>query len=240
MNQRVVSGKIWVLLPLLFLTLFSCRKEIWKSSPPIEKEFNLTGFNKISVTDNFTITLTKGAAFSVKAIGPVNDVNDIVFSIANNILDIQYDDYINNRPGVNLVITVPTLVSLNLAGASEAVINGFQDEPHVIRAVLSGASKCTLNGTGINTNIDISGGSSLTVNGITANLYGNISGGGKLHAYGLLSDEVDIDASGGAVAYVKVSNTLFAAASGGSRIYYKGTPAIKQIETSGGGQVIQE
>jgi hypothetical protein len=97
-----------------------------------------------------------------------------------------------------------------------------------------------MNGTGINTQIDITGASRLDVSGSTASLYGNISGGGKLNAYNLNSTEVDIDASGGSEAYVKVINTLFASASGGSKIYYKGTPAVKNIDTSGGGQVIQE
>jgi hypothetical protein len=239
MKSKLNQLKKWMLLPSLLLFLFSCRKDR-DHSPVIEKEINLTGFNKIYAGERFNLVVTKGNDFHIKVKGPTNSVNDIDWNVANTILDIQYKHYENNRPKVDVIITLPVLVQVTLSGAGTGTINGFQGVTNVVRTVLSGASKCTLNGTGINTQIEISGASQLDANGSTASLYGNISGAGKLNAYDLTATEVDISASGASEARVKVEQTLFAEATGGSRIYYRGTPTVKNIQTSGGGQVIQQ
>lgn len=239
MNSKLNQLKKWMALPVVLLFLLSCSKDR-DDSPVIEKDINVTGFTKIYAGERFNLTINKGNNFSVKVKGPTNSVNDIDWNVANNILDIQYLHYENNRPRVDIAITLPSLVQLNLAGAGEGTVNGFQGVLNVVRTVLSGASKATLNGTGVNTQIDISGASELTINGTTESLYGNISGAGKLSAYDLTSTEVDISASGGSEARVKVTDRLFLEATGGSRIYYKGAPPVKSIQTSGGAQVIQQ
>jgi hypothetical protein len=223
-------------LPVLLL---SCKKDK-DHSPTIEKEFSIAGVNKVVAKNGFNVTITKGDAFSFKAKGPATYVNDLNLKMTNGILDIQFNHSWNNRPFIDITITMPLLIQLSLAGAGIGVVNGFEEQIAVMRAVLSEASKCTFNGAAINVVIDISGASRLDVSGSTENLYGNISGGGKLNAYNLSATEVDIDASGGSEAKVNVEETLFAAASGGSKIYYKGEPIHKTIETSGGGQVIKE
>ena len=238
MKSKLNQLKSGILLSLLVL-LFACNKTP-NHSPLIEKEINVNGFTKVFAGERFNITITKGTAFYVKATGPANSVNDITWSVANNILDIGYAHQESNRPVVDIVVTLPSFVSLNLSGAATGAVNGFQGTSNVLRAVLSGASKCTFNGTGVNMQIDISGASELTVNGSTESLYGNISGAGKLNAFDLTSTEVDINASGGSEARVKVTDRLFAEATGDSRIYYKGTPAIRNFEVSGGGQVIHQ
>jgi hypothetical protein len=223
-------------LPVLLL---SCNKDR-DHSPTIEKEFTIAGVNKVYAMNGFNVTITKGDEFSFKAKGPATYVNDLDLKMTNGILDIGFNHVWNNRPFIDITITMPLLVQVNLAEAGSGVVNGFEDQIAVMRAVLSEASKCTFNGAAINVAIDISGGSSLNVSGSTLSLYGNISGGGKLNAYNLSATEVDLDASGGSEAKVNVEEKLFAAASGGSRIYYKGEPFQKTIDTSGGGQVIKE
>jgi hypothetical protein len=239
MKSNLNQLRKWLLLPSLLLFAFCCRKNT-DNSPVIEKEINITGFNKVYASERFNVTITRGTAFSVKVKGPSNSVNDIDWSVANNILDIEYNHYQGNRPRVDIAITLPMLVQLNLSGAAAGTVNGFNAVSNVIRTVLSGASKCLLNGTGVSTQVEISGASELTINGATESLYGNISGAGKLAAYDVTSTEVDLSVSGGSEAKVKVSDRLFVEVAGGSRVYYKGSPAIKNVQTSGGGQVIQE
>jgi hypothetical protein len=239
MKKEITRLKRWTFLPSLLFVVFSCNKT--PDNPlVIEKEINLNGFNKIYAGERFNLIITKGNSFYIKVKGPADTVNDIDWNVANNILDIQYRHYMVNRPKVDVIITVPALIQVNLSGAAAGTVNGFQGVNNIIRTVLSGASRCTLNGTGANTQVDISGASELNVNGSTESLYGNISGAGKLNAYDLTSSEVDITASGGSEVKVKVVTTFFAEASGGSNIYYKGNPAVKNIQTSGGGRVIQQ
>jgi hypothetical protein len=238
-KQSLLLSK-WIWIPVLLLLVFtSCRKTGWEDSPDTEKEFNLTGFTRLTAGEKFNLVVNKGT-FSIKARGPVNDVNDIEMKVVNNGLEIRYKKYLSYRPEVDIIITMPDFVSIHLSGAATSSVNDFQDIQHVTRAILSGASKLVMNGTGINMQVDISGASQLDVSGNTLSLYGSISGAGKLNAYDLFSDEVDIEVSGGSTAYVNPLNTIYGTATGGSRIYYKGDPPTKHFETSGGGQVIKQ
>ncbi|RYG23706.1 MAG: DUF2807 domain-containing protein, partial [Chitinophagaceae bacterium] len=145
-----------------------------------------------------------------------------------------------DRYRIDFTITLPTLVAVHLSGAAKGTVSGFQGQNSVIRTMLSGASECTLDGAGINVQVDISGASKLTASGTTDNLYGTISGASFLLAYGVAADEVDIAVSGSSKAYVAPVNSFFAEASGNSRIYYKGDPFTKHFETSGNAQIIKE
>lgn len=238
MKNVFLALKSWMFLPVFTaLLIFSCRRNR-QDSPIIEKEITLTGFTKIYGGDRFNLIITKGDNFYIKVKGPSNDLNDVNVSVANNILDIQYSGFQNNRSRVDVHITLPSLVSINLTGAATATVEGFQDNQHVTRAILSGNSRLVMDGTGTNLQVDITGSSRLDVAGTTSSLYGTLSGGAKLNAYELSSAEVDISALDRSEAYVKVNNTLFANASGGSRIYYKGCPVTKNMETSTGGLVV--
>jgi hypothetical protein len=231
--------KHFVLMSSFITILLSCNKDK-DHSPTIEKDITVTGFTKVFAIHGFNVIITKGNSFSIKAKGPSTYVNDIKLSVTNNMLDLQFEHNWSNRPIIDVIITLPNLIQVTLGDAGKAVVNGFENENHVMRAVLSGASKCTFNGAPINVSFDLTGASQFDVNGATLNLYGSMSGGSRLNAYGLVADEVDIEANSGSEAHVKVVNVFFASATGGSRIYYKGDPAVKNTESSGGGQVIKE
>lgn len=239
MKKKVFQLKSLILLPLLTLVLYSCEKDI-DNSPVTEKEFDHTNFNKVMAGDVFNVIITEGADFSIRARGPVNSVNEMKLTVSANQLRIEYTVHRNNRPQIDVFITMPVLTSINLSGASKGSVSGFAGSPFNIRAILSGASELDLDGAGVNTEVDISGASKLTVNGTTESLYGVISGAGRLNSYALTSTEVDLTLSGGSTAYVNVVESIIISASGGSKVYYKGNPPTKHFETSGGSEVIPQ
>jgi len=232
--------KFFLYTTLVFL-FFSCNKEKHECPGSTEQNFSLTGFTKINAGDANTVTITKGDAFNIKAKGCTNDLADLDLSIdAGNFLIIKFKNYRKNRYRVDFVITLPTLVSINLSGAAKGNVSGFQGQNSVIRTILSGASECNLNGAGINVQVDVSGASKLIASGATESLYGTISGASSLEAYGVDATEVDISATGNSKAYVSPLHTFFAEASGNSHVYYKGNPVTTHFVTSGNGKIIHE
>jgi hypothetical protein len=129
---------------------------------------------------------------------------------------------------------------VSLSGAAKGNISGFQGQSTVMRTVLSGASQCVLDGTGINVSVELSGASILTVSGATESLYGNISGASSLDGYNTPATEVDIAVSGSSKARVMPIQNIFADVSGSSTVYYKGTPAVTNFITTGNGKIIHE
>ncbi len=220
--------------------LFSCKKEkVNTKSQTFEKAFNVTNFNRIYAGETFHLVIKKGNEFKLAAKGSAKAINQIQCAVDNNkILDITFAEYVTDT--VEVSITMPLLVSLNLAGGATALVTGFQGQLTVLRAVFSGKSKGAITGTGINTNVAIAGFSELTITGATENIYGEISGDGKLNSYGLVSTKADLSLTGRARAYVLVQNTLFGSASDDSRLYYKGNPSTTYFETYGNGLIIHE
>jgi hypothetical protein len=238
MKNCILKNALWI-LTTLSLTLCSCEKQK-PTTETFEKTFNLSSFNRVYAGETFNIIINKGAEFNVTARGEESYVNHLQFTVSNNILTVSFDNSIAYPTVVDIAITVPLLVSINLAGGSRGTIRGFGGQPTVLRAVLSGRSQATIIGTGINTNVEVGGLSSLTITGNTENLYGQISADGRLNAYGLLSTETDLSLTGTAKAYVLVQNALFGSASDESRLYYKGNPSTTHFETYGNGSIIHD
>lgn len=233
-NTMLVAG-------LLLFLLTACEKENKECPGAIEQTFALVGFNKISAGETFTVTVIKGNDFQVKATGCPDDLAELDLTIEpGNALDIKYESYRANRYRVDFTITLPQLVSLNLSGIAKGTVSGFQGQNSVIRNIISGDAECSVNGTGINAQVELSGEGILNILGVTENLYGTISGNSRLNAYELAADEVDISTSGTSKSFVKPLQNLFAEASGESRVYYRGNPPVKNIVTSGNGKVIQQ
>ncbi|HEV8285326.1 MAG TPA: DUF2807 domain-containing protein [Chitinophagaceae bacterium] len=238
--KNVISLVIFSLLALpIFLSSCKKEKDTVQTKPDFEKTFDVTGFNRIYAADTFHFAIKKGNEFKVVAKGAENDVNKVQCRIDNNqILNISFEGDVKGN--VEITITLPLLVSLNLAGGAKASVTGFQGQPTVLRAVFSGRAKGTISGTGVNTNVEVGGFSELTITGSTGNIYGQISADGKLNAYGLVSTEVDLSLTERAKAYVVAQNVLFGSASDDSRLYYKGNPATTHFETYGNGAIIHE
>ena len=232
--------KTILLCSIVAVAALSCNKD--KECPSsTEQSFALENFSRIAAGENFQVTIRKGTTYSVKASGCSRDLSELELSIGNGqLLEAKYSRYRSSRYRVYLDITLPVLSSVQLSGASRATDNGFADQPSSIRAALSGVAECTLNGTGINTYLDLSGESKLNVSGNTESLSGNMSGASQLNSYGLTSNEVDLTTSGLSKAYVAPLNALYASASGDSRVYYKGNPPLTSIQMSGTAKVIRQ
>jgi len=233
--------KKWILFSALALVLASCEKEKKECPGASEKNFTFTGFTRINAGETFTVTITKGSDFSIKATGCTDDLADLDLSVGTGgILDLKYSNYKKNRYRVDFMITLPVLTAVHLNGAAKGTINGFGGQPIVVRNILSGASECTMTGTAINAQIELSGTSVLHLTGNTESLYGNISGNSQLNSYGTAATEVDISVSGTAKAFVKPVESFFAEASGESRVYYRGNPPVTNFVTSGNGRIIRD
>lgn len=225
---------------LLALAFIACKKE--RDCPgSVDRNLSFTNFRNIKAGETFTLTIRQGTDFRVKASGCEADLNDLQASIDNGgTLVLSYNRYEKKRNRVYFDITLPTLNSVVLTGAAEATVGGFGAQTSRLRTVLSGASKCAVDGLSPVTEVDVSGASHLSLAGTTNTLSGRISGGSKMDAYPATSNEADLDVSGASTAYVKVQASLVAVASGASRIYYKGNPPHTQLEQNDASKIIHE
>jgi len=230
---------LFVGLVLLF-AFGSCKKETKDCPSSTEKTFDLSGFTRISAGETFTVDVKQGTAYSIKAKGCSNELNDLVLTNDNGTLTVRYNRYKSDRYRVDFEITLPTLSSIALDGAAKGAVSGFGQQASFMKAVLSGTAECTINQLPALVNAELSGVSVLTLNGTAPDLIAHLSGDAKLNAYAASFSDADVYASGTAIARVVVQQSLFAQASGNSRIYYKGNPTNVNAEQSGTAKVIHE
>ncbi|HEX8314291.1 MAG TPA: head GIN domain-containing protein [Flavisolibacter sp.] len=232
--------KIFLVLALV-LAFVSCKKEKRDCPSTTEQTYNLAGFDRISAGETFTLSVKQGAAFSIKAKGCSNDLNDLQVSVEQNgTLVIRYNNYENDRYRVDFEMTLPILRSIHLSGAATGNVAGFAQQATHLNTVLSGTAKCTVDQMPGLVDADLSGTSELNLTGPATDIIAHLSGNSKLNAYPATVDDADIYTSGTAKAYVLAQKSLVALASGDSRIYYKGNPITVSIEQSGTAKVIKE
>jgi hypothetical protein len=87
------------------------------------------------------------------------------------------------------------------------------------------------------TGLEASGGSDVTVSGTGEDITVDASGGSDADLASFSVVNANVVASGGSDVTINASGTLNVDASGGSQVYYLGSPTMGQIETSGGSDV---
>lgn len=229
-------------LIIVLVTLSACNKNKVKCNSESEKVYSATGFNKIVANDNFNVTITKGNAFSVKAQGCTENIQDVSIAVSTGgTLNIRYSTTnVVHDKALNILVTMPALEKLDASAAAKAVVVGMDNQPSFMRIVLSGAAECTVNNSAIETTFNLSGASKLMISGNTDILVGQLDGASRLNAYTLASKRTEITASGASKAYVTAQNKLSVEASGASEVRYKGNPPVIFIETSGNAKIIKE
>lgn len=231
-----------LLLPLVFaLALFSCSKEKRECVSSSERTFSFAGFSRISAGETFALQIRQGTSFDIKATGCSNDLEDLSVNLeSGGTLVIKYNRYQSLRNRLNLEIMLPLLSNLALSGTATANLTGFGQQTASMRAVVSGAAVCSVDGLPGLVKAELSGTGKLNLSGTATDLLANLSGDARLNAYTATIDDADVYTSGTAKIYLQVQKSLAAFASGDSRIYYKGNPASINIEQSGTAKVIKE
>ncbi|HVF96381.1 MAG TPA: DUF2807 domain-containing protein, partial [Flavisolibacter sp.] len=166
----------------LAIAFASCKKENKECSSPTTKEFNLTGFTRITAGENYSVQVKQGAAFGIKAKGCANDIDDLSVSLqAGNTLAFAYTHYESNRHRVDLEITLPSLYSIVFSGAAVGEVNGFGAQTTAMRTVVSGAAKGTVNQVPALVRADVSGTGVLNLSGTAPDLIATLSGDARLN-----------------------------------------------------------
>ena len=240
-RKRKLIAMTRILFGLILAVVFTaCEKEKRECPSSAEKTFDKTGFTRLSMGGTFNVKVTQGNAFTIKARGCSQELDELVLTEQNGTLSVTYNQQRNDRYRVDFEITMPVLSSVALDGAATGAVSGFGQQASFLKAVLSGTAKCTITDLPALVNAELSGAAELTLNGNAPDLIAHLSGDAKLNAYSATFADADVYTSGTAKAKVVVQQSLFAQASGDSRIYYKGNPGNVNAEQSGTAKVIHE
>jgi hypothetical protein len=197
-------------------------------------------FRGIQISGAVTATVRQGNETSVVVETDEDLQGKIITEVEGGVLKIHRDKKFNwknfNNRKVKIFIVCPELTSLEVHGASEVkgesafVANDF-------KLTVSGASNITLSLSTKDLQASASGASSIRLNGRADKQRIDLSGASSFQGFDLESKNTEVEASGASSAKVQVSEELEAQVSGASGLRYKGTPRMRNMQSSGASSI---
>ena len=119
-------------LALLTVPLVGCKGMVKGSGDFKTRDFPQSGFSEVKVTDGFQIRIVYGPSFNVTITSDDNLLEHLKVTVKGAALNLGLNraDYIDAT--VKAVITMPSLHSLSLSGASTGSISGFDTRASIV------------------------------------------------------------------------------------------------------------
>lgn len=183
------------------------------------EERELAEFERISVSNAISATLTKGEVNSVTVSGDDNVVPLVLTEVGDGTLTVRFKDNTSVTTKTPLKVEIVAKAwpaGLDLSGASRLETADFEGEK--LQVEVSGASRITLTGKVARLTVEASGASSAELSGLAAKT-------------------AQVDASGASTIEVQASQSIQGEASGASRVTHSGGASNVNVESSGASTV---
>jgi len=205
----------------------------------VTRQESITGFDKVNVSHGFTADILQGESYSVVIRMDDNLEKYLEVAKRGSTLNIGLK---RNRPStlrnvtLEATVTMPELTGLELSGGSHGTITGFKSNK-ALGTDVSGGSHLRGDIEAGDARFDFSGGSHATLTGSAGDLTINASGGSQVDLSAFAVTDANVEASGGSQATVNASGRLDVEATGGSKVFYLGSPTLGKVESSGGAEI---
>lgn len=210
--------KASMFIAIAALSLASCTDYLTPEGEVVEREIEIPqSINEIEIGDGMTLVLSDDVPAGKAVIRTHGNVQPYIKA------EIRGDEVIftvNAHRFKDLEVTV----SASLGQYDDFTASGGA-------AIYSDGALSLANGS-----FNVSGGSRATFSGTCTNADIECSGGSVLHGYDLSVQNAEVEISGGSRLEITVTQSLTGENSGGSAISYDGSPAILNVNNTGGSQ----
>ena len=204
----------------------------------VTKGLDLSGFDQVEVSGAFVADVTRGDTYSVVVRVDENLEEHLRVQAAGRTLEVGLAPSLSilGTATREVEITMPELARLELSGATQGTISGFESTAD-LSVEVSGASKLGGDIQAGDARFEVSGASTVDLSGSDGALVLDVSGASTADLSDFAVDDANVEASGAGSATVNATGRLDAEASGASRIQYLGTPTLGRVESSGASTV---
>lgn len=203
----------------------------WRRIRGEEVSFQYEDFEAVKVSSHFKVFVVEGDEYEVRLRGDEDDLDDVSIRDRNNTLEIKrrnrdwgWWDKGDWPDEIGIYIVMPKLEALELSGACDGQIRGFED--YDMELSVQGASELEARIRPDYLELRMNGASKIELDGSAKKIEANINGASKLDAIDFRSETGDIDINGASKANVFVTEELWVDADGISTVSYKGDPKL--------------
>ena len=227
---------------LLIKTGFVCLFfliSVFLSHAQVKETRNVAEFSKIEVSSGIDLILRQGDRANVVAEARSDEMLELILTeVEGNTLNI-YSKQKMFQPGTrNVYVTFSDISGIKAGGGSDV---NAETVIHVsdLEIIAHGGSDLSLEIKADKLKCTISGGSDADLKGEVTEFTSQASGGSDLKAKELVTEICNLEVSGGSDGYITVNGTLNVKAVGGSDVTYYGNAQIRNIDASGGSDVVR-
>jgi phage shock protein PspC (stress-responsive transcriptional regulator) len=204
------------------------------------RSFDESGFSRVSVVGGYRVVVRRGDAFKIEAAGNEGVLSDIRVEREGDELQIKSRNntslfgrkWNTDTKKVLIVIDMPSIERLELAGSVEADLGGFERQDE-LRVEQAGASHLRLNGNYGTLNIQQAGACRTTATGHADVLDLDAAGACELAGANLQARTATVDVAGVCKARLNVTERIKGEAVGASEIAYSGQPKNVDLDSTG-------
>lgn len=240
-------GRQGVLLLAAAVTLTACGVEQYNSNTVVLRasgrivtdELALTGFDRVRVSQSFDVTITQDDAFAVvvRVDENVQEHLEIKLDGSTLVIGLKGTSYsVRDEVTMDVDVTLPALVAVDLSGASSAKLAGFESD-RAFSSNVSGASSLSGEIVAGDIRLVVSGSSRAVLTGQAGDVDARVSGASIVDLTALPASNGAVEISGSSQVDVALSGTLDVSASGASRVTYGDGTTLGQVTTSGSANV---
>ena len=216
----IIAIAALIAIPILLGSFFPVTQVIGSGSLQTQ-EVNITDFTTIDASYGFKVNIIQSNSYKVTITTDSNILDLVQTSKSDNTL------HISLKPGYSIQtfllkaeISMPNIQALHFSGGTNGTAENIASS-NDLQIELSGGSICRMSGTANNLSVTASGGSNFDLNELVVH-------------------NAQIELSGGSQGTINLNGTLNADLSGGSRLFYRGSPILENINTSGGSSIAQK
>lgn len=196
---------------------------------------NVGEFTGIRASSVVNVEITQGEVCAVTVEGPAKELQELKTEVKDGVLSISGANSSDDGE-IKVKVTVKNLRMLDVSSASNtSSVNKITTDS--LQIIGAGASSMKLDVQAGSIKTNLSGASTLKISGTTTRLTAVLSGASQLKGYDLATENATLTTSGASSARVNASASLQATSSGASEIHYQGTPADKNVSSSGASSI---
>jgi hypothetical protein len=206
----------------------------------VTQEFDLSGFDQVEVSGAFFAEITRGDSFDVVVRVDEKLEEHLRVQVVGSTLEVGWTPNLSilGTATREVEITMPELARVELSGATQGTISGFESNVD-LSVEVSGASKLNGDIRAGDANFEVSGASTVDLSGSGGALVLNASGASTADLSDFVVNDADVEATGASTARVNASGRLDAEASGASHVVYLGNPTLGTVDSSGASTIEQ-
>ncbi|MEZ0244483.1 MAG: head GIN domain-containing protein [Sphingomonas sp.] len=188
------------------------------AGPVATRSYDLAGFTAVDLRGSDDVEVKVGGAFSVKAEGGQNILDDLDITVVNGTLRVTRKSHDNwswgDHDGVRVMVTMPAINAASVGGSGDLRVDRAQGD---FKGAVGGSGNLTVGTIGGGAvDLAIGGSGDLTVSGTATSLSASVAGSGDIDAKGLsaTSAHVSVVGSGSVTGTVKGDADVSIAGSG--------------------------